>query len=414
VPTVSDPGDRSEHEADRLADRVLRRPDPPRAEAPLAATRAPADTPSWPGTGRPLSSATRNFFEPRFGFDFSRLRIHTDAEAAQSARALNADAFTIGRDIVFGAGRYAPHTSAGQRLLAHELAHVVQPAASRPLIQRQKAVEPTAADIADIEEERKRFEEAKRKHQEALQRAKDIEARQQAQLDFQDAERRFAQAREQHARAVIPPQPTDALQKAGITTRRIVGPQTGDLMDVVLRQSNIMRRFLSTKIKIAGSKFIIENSDSEFDTKYRSLNDVKPGSDEWNNTSTVRGFYHRTTDTIYLRPRSDYGQAVHESIHKFSNPGFRAIFGGFLDEGVTQYFADVVLEEQGLEKGHTLYDDNLKCARKLINEVATFGLVARNYFDGDTTLTNRLARQYGDASRQLNGNSAGWCKRFGA
>src|SRR5712671_5643481 len=60
VPAVSDPGDRSEHEADRLADHVLRLPDPPRAETPLAATHLPADTPAWLGAGRPLPSATRN------------------------------------------------------------------------------------------------------------------------------------------------------------------------------------------------------------------------------------------------------------------------------------------------------------------------------------------------------------------
>jgi hypothetical protein len=413
MPTVSNPGDRSEHGADRLADQVLRQPDPESTATLPAARQPPADTPSWPGAGRELPPATRKFFEPRFGFDFSRLRIHTDAEAARSARAMNAHAFTIGRDIVFGAGRFAPHTSAGQRLLAHELAHVVQPAASRPVIQRQPA-EPTAADIAEFEEERRRFEEAKKKHQEALQRARDIEARQQAQLDFQEAESRLAKAREQHLRAITPPQPTDALRKAGITTRRTVDANTGDLMDVVLRQSNIMRRFLNTKIKIGGSKFVIENSDSEFDTKYRSLHDLKPGSDEWNGTGNVRGFYHRKTDTIHLRPRSDYGQAVHESIHKFANRGFRGFFGGFIDEGVTQYFADMVLEEQQLEKGRTLYGDNLKCARKLIETVANFSLVARNYFDGDATLINMLLRQPGADSRKLHGNSEEWCKRFGA
>jgi tetratricopeptide (TPR) repeat protein len=410
---VSEPGDRSEQEADRLADRVLRMPEREQAGRPLAAPQALTDAPAWPGAGTALPPATRAFFEPRFGHDFSRLRIHADAEAADVARALNADAFTIGRDIVFGAGRYAPDTSAGRRLLAHELAHVVQPAASGASIQRQKAAQPTAADIAEVEQERKRFEEAKKKHQEAMQRAKDVAAEYQARLDFRDAEARFAKARERHLRAVTSPQPTDALQKAGITTRRIVDTKTGDLMDVVLRQSNIMRRYLSTKIKIAGGKFIIENSDSEFDTKYRALNDVKPGSEEWNNTSTVRGFYHRATDTIHLRPRSDYGQAVHESIHKFANHGFREMFGGFIDEGVTQYFADMVLEEQGLEKGHTLYDENLKCARKLIKDVANFGLVARNYFDGDATLTNMLLRRYGASSRQLVGNSEEWCKRFG-
>jgi hypothetical protein len=64
--------------------------------------------------------------EARFGYDFSRVRVHTDATAAESARAVQALAYTVGEDIVFGAGRYAPATGAGQRLLAHELTHVVQ------------------------------------------------------------------------------------------------------------------------------------------------------------------------------------------------------------------------------------------------------------------------------------------------
>lgn len=78
------------------------------------------------GAGKPLPPSTRDFFEPRFEQDFSRVRIHTDTRAAQSARALNAYAYTVGHDIVFGAGQYAPEERAGRRLLAHELTHVVQ------------------------------------------------------------------------------------------------------------------------------------------------------------------------------------------------------------------------------------------------------------------------------------------------
>lgn len=76
--------------------------------------------------GQPLDSATRAFFEPRFGHDFSRVRVHQDARAAASARAVNALAFTAGHDLVFASGQYAPSTTAGRLLLAHELAHVVQ------------------------------------------------------------------------------------------------------------------------------------------------------------------------------------------------------------------------------------------------------------------------------------------------
>jgi peptidoglycan hydrolase-like protein with peptidoglycan-binding domain len=76
--------------------------------------------------GQPLDAAARAYMEPRFGYDFSSVRVHTDTKAAESARAVNALAYTVGRDVVFRTGRYAPATQAGQRLLAHELSHVMQ------------------------------------------------------------------------------------------------------------------------------------------------------------------------------------------------------------------------------------------------------------------------------------------------
>jgi hypothetical protein len=75
------------------------------------------------GPGQPLNPAMRAFFEPRFGHDFSRVRVHSDAQAA---RVVNARAFTAGRDVVFGKGEYAPDMTSGKRLIAHELTHVVQ------------------------------------------------------------------------------------------------------------------------------------------------------------------------------------------------------------------------------------------------------------------------------------------------
>jgi len=95
--------------------------------AEFDATEAPADAQdviSRPG--RALEPATRDFFEPRFGHDFSRVRVHADARAAASARALNARAYTVGANIVFGSGLYRPGTEPGRRLLAHELTHVRQ------------------------------------------------------------------------------------------------------------------------------------------------------------------------------------------------------------------------------------------------------------------------------------------------
>ena len=82
--------------------------------------------------GQPLDTATQSFFAARFGHDFGHVRVHADAAAAESARSVNALAYTVGRDIVFGAGHYAPDSRAVLKLLAHELAHVVQQTGGAP------------------------------------------------------------------------------------------------------------------------------------------------------------------------------------------------------------------------------------------------------------------------------------------
>lgn len=103
--------------------------------------------------GQPLDRNTRAFFEERFGHDFGRVRVHTDARAADSARAVNAYAYTVGQDVVFGAGRYEPATSAGKRLLAHELTHVVQQGNKAPGAALPSSISPLA-DRAEDEAEK--------------------------------------------------------------------------------------------------------------------------------------------------------------------------------------------------------------------------------------------------------------------
>jgi hypothetical protein len=100
--------------------------------------------------GRPLEAGTRSFMEPRFGHDFSGVRVHSDSRAAESARAVNALAYTVGHNVVFGAGQYTPGDAGGQRLLAHELAHVVQQSAGGVSIQSKLAVGATN-DAAELE-----------------------------------------------------------------------------------------------------------------------------------------------------------------------------------------------------------------------------------------------------------------------
>ncbi len=115
-----------EQGAYRATEQVMRMPEP------IVGGSEPKErsTQTIHGSDWALSSQERSFFEPRFGHDFSQVRIHADTKSAQLADALNADAFTVGRDIYFGTGRYQPGSPTGQRLLAHELAHVVQQRAS--------------------------------------------------------------------------------------------------------------------------------------------------------------------------------------------------------------------------------------------------------------------------------------------
>lgn len=92
-------------------------------------TRRELATQTEPGAhsgGKPLDHASRAYFEPRFGHDFSQVRVHTDAQAAESVERVNANAYSVGHDILFGAGRYEPVSPAGRRLLGHELTHVAQ------------------------------------------------------------------------------------------------------------------------------------------------------------------------------------------------------------------------------------------------------------------------------------------------
>ena len=123
--------DAAEDEADRVASEVMKAPQP-HTQHPCACGGScdhcsSAGEHLVPGGGAPLDASARADMESRFGHDFADVRVHTGADAAESAASMEARAYTLGRDIVFGAGEYRPHTEEGRRLLAHELAHVTQP-----------------------------------------------------------------------------------------------------------------------------------------------------------------------------------------------------------------------------------------------------------------------------------------------
>lgn len=95
-------------------------------QTPAGTSNIESSVNSLKGGGQPISESNRTFFEPRFGTDFSQVRVYTDNKADEAAKSINAKAFTKGKDVVFGSGQYSPGTSSGKRLLAHELTHVVQ------------------------------------------------------------------------------------------------------------------------------------------------------------------------------------------------------------------------------------------------------------------------------------------------
>jgi outer membrane protein OmpA-like peptidoglycan-associated protein len=104
--------------------------------------------------GPPLALATRRFLEPRFGHDLGHVRVHTGAAAGRAARAVAARAYTIGRDVVFGDGQYDPDGPAGQRLIAHEMAHVVQQRTGRQTLNRQPLTVSSPSDPAEAQADR--------------------------------------------------------------------------------------------------------------------------------------------------------------------------------------------------------------------------------------------------------------------
>ncbi|MGH8480722.1 MAG: DUF4157 domain-containing protein [Gammaproteobacteria bacterium] len=151
-------GDPYEIEADRIADDVMRMadtavPSPMPAGGMATAARLQSKPPVGRGrathdndegapfavhevlrsSGQPLDPAVRTFFEPRFGHDFSRVRVHLGSRADESARAVQARAYTVGRDLAFARGQYNPASVEGKRLLAHELTHVLQQAGANRL-----------------------------------------------------------------------------------------------------------------------------------------------------------------------------------------------------------------------------------------------------------------------------------------
>ena len=134
---VSQPGEPEELEADRVSREATGTTEAGGDRAggsgiDVASGYAAFDPATSVGAGEPMDAAIRSDMETRLGHDLSNVRIHTDSRAAESARSVDARAYTVGKNVVFAAGEYAPEKKEGKQLLAHELTHVIQQGASRP------------------------------------------------------------------------------------------------------------------------------------------------------------------------------------------------------------------------------------------------------------------------------------------
>ncbi len=175
--TVSQPNDPDEEEADRVAEQMMSLASTGAIHQRCADCEARGTTcskcaeeervqrkgrsdfsPPIPSTlhsqigalrsgGQPLSPSLRAFFEPRFGQDLSQVRVHTDSHAAAAAQAIQAKAFTVGSDVVFGAGQYTPESKEGQKLLAHELTHTVTSTEQRSRVLYRDPTDPADAGM---------------------------------------------------------------------------------------------------------------------------------------------------------------------------------------------------------------------------------------------------------------------------
>ena len=480
--------------------------------------------------GQPLDAATRAYFEPRFGRDFSSVRVHIGPSAAQSARDVNSHAYTVGRNIAFDSGRFAPGSQEGRGLLAHELTHVAQqrelgaigdraslrhrlppvpPCAggNALVLRRRPADEPdepldaalarqdtmdriaedarklgeqldaAGVDIAesdaqaapffvreapevqriqqqiaagraeaparlaklqssltlaakaylteadDLDELRKKIAlvEALNSFTPALLRdTTEYEAllRQQktGESDLADniafiegirrqieITRRFLPERAaylaQRSR-LLETQATFAAQKAGVKTDTRASLGQLDLLRTIIEASPTLSPYLTAQRAQGAGPTDLRNqrnvtihaSQSDLEDKARATGIAVPPPPR-----LIGGFYDRATDTIHLPPEAQFGDALHESVHKYSptfvaNPGHASgrpanlvtsRCGSFLNEGLTQYFADIILTDQGLQKStHHQYQQQVACATRFVRKF-NLDAAARLYFLGD-------------------------------
>jgi len=363
-----------EREADRVAERVLAEPaDPALSEAAPSIHRFGEKSVEQSDAGHesvslalaepgsPLGPTLRQDMEQRFGHDFSHVRVHTGAVADRSAKDVHAQAYTSGPHVVFSAGRFAPATYQGRRLLAHELTHVTQQSGGVSLpIQRQPEETPPKED----------------------------------------------------ATAKKPAKTT--LKSEGVGLSDPVAGNTAAIIDQVLARNQKLAPYISDRLKAGFSiaekgKFVHASSHGNFDNAYRKAYDMKSSETVSKDTT---GFFDPKKSEVHLRPNAKFGTALHESMHRLASP---ALYGSYLQEamkistnltevlkeGVTAFFTDAVLNDEGLPNFNDAYRSKKKKAENLIAALGSdgFDLIAKFNFQGGAVV--EIGEKLGFTSKQF-------------
>ncbi|NTU65495.1 MAG: DUF4157 domain-containing protein [Chloroflexi bacterium] len=363
----------------------------PALTPPIAQAAPPIGYGLLPTAGQPLDPFARSIMEPRFGHDFSRVRVHTDPVASSSARALGASAYTQGHNIIFGAGRFAPQTRDGQRLLAHELTHVVQ-------YEHYSARQPDRA-TASLE-------------QEAAAASLLVSAGFPIRIQHA-AQPRILKDDEAHGARLGPGggalvgaifggaigtiigglfggigalvglgigMAAGAIAGAiggAINKNRPVKPSEADTL--IRRQygGNLVDA-IAAGIQAEGRIQVVDDAQYRvaYQNRYGSIDEDYPNVNAFVDRST-------TPPTVWIhQDRQRPTTVLHEAMHLYSNAAVRTTYGSQVNEGITEYFTRQIVREQNLPDRSGIYDSEYAEVNALV-EICGEDVLRRAYFEGD-------------------------------
>jgi Domain of unknown function (DUF4157) len=371
-PRVNTQRDIYEEEADRIADQVRAASEHPAKSGTLpsiqriagAATSTADPVPASVGgviasPGRPLEPALQQDMGQRFGHDFSMVRVHSGTTAEQSAREVSAHAYTVGHDIVFGAGQFAPETREGGRLIAHELTHVVQQSGAKRIVSQSNGKRGSSPLSLPM----------------VIQREPDKSQPKQDPQKTQPANKTLA--------------------SDGVGLDDPVAGGTATIIDEVLLRNQRLAPYIGDRLKggfkiAEKGKFVHDSSDGNFENAYRNTYGLNPSDPIPTQTS---GFFDPKKSEVHLRPGAKFGTALHESVHRLASPGLYTSYLTMankistnlvevLSEGVTAFFTDCILRDEGLPNFNDAYRSKKTKVETLIKALGPdgFDLMAKFNF----------------------------------